>query len=90
MNLKPLSEIERNRAILRIRIYESLMAAFILIWLWLGLDALWIKWLPLSWQVVITISLIIIQIPLTIRLNNLAKEIDRSDRYYRLRKQWFK
>ncbi len=90
MNLKPLSEIERNRVILRIRIYESLIAAFILIWLWLGLDALWVKWLPISWQVIIIVSLIIIQIPVTIILNNLAKEIDRSDRYYRIRKQWFK
>ncbi len=90
MNLKPLSEIERNRVILRIRIYESLIAAFILIWLWLGLDALWVKWLPISWQVIIIVSLIIIQIPVTIILNNLAKELDRSDRYYRIRKQWFK
>lgn len=90
MKQKPLNEIERNRARLRLRIYEMLMGAYILIWIWLALDILWIKWFSLTTEMVIALILVAVQIPTTIRLNKLAQDIDRSDRYFKIRKKWFK
>ena len=57
MKQKPLNEIERNRARLRLRIYEMLMGAYILIWIWLALDILWIKWFSLTTEMVIALIL---------------------------------
>ena len=90
MNSKqPWTQIARNRAHLRLKVYETLMIAYMLIWIWLALDILWIQWLPLNIEVLVGIVVLIAQIPTTIRLNRIAKDIDRSDRFYRLRKKWF-
>lgn len=87
---KPLNNIERTRKSLKLKAYELILIACILIWIWLALDIFWIKAASGSLRLLIGGLTAIVQIPTTILLNKSAQQIDRSDRYYKIRNKWFK